>query len=107
MPDLHALAHLHNVTHRPSRIDHMVTVAQLRGELEGLPDDAFVILQKDGESNGYSPLAIGSMGDHVPAVDPVWYVPESTCAGEVYELGEDGFEPGPGVLFAVVLAPVN
>lgn len=109
--DLRSLAHQHNVLNQPEKTDHMVTVAQLRKALAGLPDEAFVVLQKDGEGNGYSPLAIDS--DRRPRVDPAWYVPDSTWSGEVYDLRDaetlDGeeFEPGPGDLLAVVLAPVN
>lgn len=113
MNDLRALARQHNVLNRPEKTGHMVTVAQLRAALASLPDEAYVVLQKDSEGNGYSPLAVDGE-DRTPAAYPVWYVPDSTWAGEVYNLepdpdeaDEDRFEPRPGDLFAVVLTPVN
>lgn len=54
----------------------MMNVKSLIEELSKLDPQAEVILQKDGEGNGYSPLS---------EVDPdCIYVPESTWAGEVY-----------------------
>ncbi len=55
-------------------------VKQLRKILEELPDDTEVILQKDSEGNGYSPLA-GADGNAV-------YVSETTWSGEVYSVDE-------------------
>lgn len=53
-----------------------MTVKELKEIIESLPDDMAVIVQKDSEGNGYSPLY---------AADPnAVYVPESTWAGEVY-----------------------
>lgn len=54
-----------------------MTVKELKAELENLPDDMEVILQKDAEGNGYSPLA-GADSDAV-------YEPESTWSGQVYD----------------------
>lgn len=111
MPDVHlpTLAHRFNVTHRPDGTDHMVTVAQLRRALDAMPDEAYVVLAKDPEGNGYSPLA--TRRDGTPAVEPVWYLPESTWAGEIANIGPDGdgevHEPQQGDLLAVVLDPVN
>jgi len=42
----------------------------LKREIDNLPDDMEVILQKDGEGNGFSPLASAD-GDMV-------YIPETT-----------------------------
>lgn len=54
-------------------------VKDLIEALNKLPQEALVIMQKDGEGNGYSPLA-GVDGDAV-------YVPDSTWSGEVYSTG--------------------
>lgn len=52
-----------------------MTVAELIEELKKLPPESHVILQKDAEGNGYSPLH---------AVDGnAIYVAESTYSGEV------------------------
>lgn len=57
-----------------------MTVKELKKELENLPDDMEVILQKDSEGNGYSPLS---------GVDAaVVYVPDSTWSGDVYSVEE-------------------
>jgi hypothetical protein len=76
--------------------------------LSGVNPEAEVILQKDAEGNGYSPLS----GVDTQAV----YVPESTWSGEVYDLGwtaeEAGMEEEAWKLLqeepsCVVLYPVN
>jgi len=90
--------------------DFMVTVGELRKGLARFPDEAYVILRKDAEGNGHSPLA--SNRDGMPDVGPVWYHPESTWGGETYVIGEDVdgevFEPSVGEdVFAVELGPVN
>lgn len=111
-PDQTPLAQLvarYNVDLRPADVGHMVTVAQLRAALANFPDDAYVVLAKDPEGNGYSPLSINS--DDTPSVEAVWYLPECTWAGEVAPIGPDGdgdiHEPRPGDLIAVCLDPVN
>ena len=53
--------------------------------LERLPDDTPVILQKDSEGNGYSPLSGG---------EPAWYIADSTYSGEVYLMPQDEDEDG-------------
>lgn len=87
-----------------------MTVKELIEELSKLDGDREVILQKDSEGNGYSPLS---------GLDTAAYVPETTWYGEVrYEeltdelkrLGyaeEDCVEPGSDYTRAVVLWPVN
>jgi hypothetical protein len=71
--------------------------------LDGLPDEAIVILAKDGEGNSYSPLSA--------PVEAVWYTPESTWSGYVHEIGPDSddetYEPDGSELLAVVLDPIN
>lgn len=73
-----------------------MTVKQLIKKLESLPSNSLVILQKDGEGNGYSPLS--GLGTAV-------YRPDSTWSGERVD-GED-YEREPGDVAAVVLCPVN
>jgi len=53
-----------------------MTVKELKEAIAELPDDMEVILQKDGEGNGYSPLS---------GADPnAVYIPDSTWSGDVY-----------------------
>ena len=87
-----------------------MNVKELKKALANLPDDMQVILQKDGEGNGYSPLA---------AVDPdCIYIPDSTWSGAVYStksylsaedhcLEEDEWEEFKEKPRALVLCPVN
>lgn len=54
-----------------------MTVTELIEELQYYPPDALVILQKDAEGNGYSPLS---------GTDPyAIYIADSTWSGEVYD----------------------
>lgn len=55
-----------------------MTVKELKEEIANLPDDMEVVLQKDSEGNGYSPLA-GADPDAV-------YIPDSTWSGDVYSM---------------------
>lgn len=58
-----------------------MTLGELREKLERIPkeyDGCLVVLQKDAEGNGYSPLA-GVDEDTI-------YVPDSTWSGDVYSL---------------------
>ena len=63
-----------------------ILVKDLIEALKDLPPDAEVILQKDGEGNGYSPLA-GVDGDAV-------YVPETTWMGDVYSASWSAHDAG-------------
>jgi hypothetical protein len=85
-------------------------VSELIEALQEMDPDMEVIMQKDGEGNGYSPLS-GADPDGI-------YVAESTWSGEVYDAswtavdaGFDGYEDeweelqkGPR---ACILFPVN
>ena len=51
-------------------------VKELRESLDGLPDGMEVILQKDAEGNGYSPLE-GADPDSI-------YIQETTYSGDAY-----------------------
>ena len=84
----------------------MVTVKQLIEELQKQDPGRVVILQKDSEGNGYSPLA---------ALEPLSYLAETTWSGEVGlevltdALREDGYgeEDVLDGMPALVLFPVN
>ena len=56
-----------------------MNIKQLKEVIVNLPDEMEVILQKDSEGNGYSPLS-GVDGDAV-------YIPETTWYGKVYSMG--------------------
>ena len=86
-----------------------MNVRELKETLEDLPDDMEIILQKDGEGNGYSPLAVA---------DPdCIYIPETTWCGEVRSLHhsaedncmeeEEWEEMKKDTPCSLVLAPVN
>jgi len=51
-----------------------MTIAELKEAIKDLPDDMPVILEKDAEGNGYSPLASLNIG---------WYEAVCSYAGEV------------------------
>lgn len=53
------------------------TVGELRKDIEGLPDDMEIIIQKDAEGNAYSP----ARGADPEAV----YVADTTWSGDVYD----------------------
>lgn len=55
-----------------------MTVKELKEEIANLPDDMQVILQKDSEGNGYSPLA-GVDSDAI-------YIPYNSWSGDVYSI---------------------
>jgi hypothetical protein len=86
-----------------------MTVGELRTLLLEASDDDVVVLSKDAEGNGHSPLASGWLGKYVPA---------STWSGDVYmrelteeyrEQGyteEDLYDGSDGVL-CFVLSPTN
>lgn len=81
---------------------YVITAGVLRARLEGVPDDTPVILQKDAEGNGYSPLSSVETEGQV-------YEPGSTWAGEVYDTepeDEDSYVPEDGTP-VVLLGPVN
>lgn len=74
----------------------MITVKELISELSDLDGDTVVILQKDGEGNGYSPLSGLQVGK---------YQAENTWAGEF--VGDDEVDEDTDGIEAVVLYPVN
>ena len=78
-----------------------MTVRELIHHLQTCTNlDAIVILQKDAEGNGYSPLR--EFAENDPALVEV-YVAERPWFGEVYSVGDapDGGVP------CITLVPVN
>lgn len=85
-----------------------MNVKQLKEAIANLPDDMEVILQKDSEGNGYSPLK---------NVDPeAIYFPHTTWYGDVYSLHWSSHDADMSVAEweefkkrprALILAPVN
>lgn len=81
-----------------------LTVGELIAALKDEDPATPVILQKDAEGNGYSPLE---------GVDPCMYLAETTWSGDTYDLPSRDAEPGEegpppeGSVRAVVLYPVN
>lgn len=93
----------------------MSTVGDLADYLATQPRDRKVVLEKDAEGNGYSPLASAGVS---------LYVADSTYSGEVYPTPEDvavwvaagtwteadeadRYEPGDDAERVIVLGPVN
>ncbi len=83
-------------------------IKELKEVIKNLPDDMEVILQKDSEGNGYSPL----YGVDSNAI----YISESTWYGEVYDLDwtaddccieEDEWEEIKSKPKCLVLSPTN
>lgn len=84
-----------------------LTVADLQAALALLPSDMPVVLAKDGEGNGFSPLA---------ATDPAMYLAATTWSGEQYlteadrlaQEDPDEYSPAPDdAVPALFLWPVN
>lgn len=84
-----------------------MTVEELIGRLKQLPSDAEIVLQKDAEGNGYSPLS---------DVDYGFYFPETTWCGEFYDkswdaddccMSDEDWEEMHNGPVTVVLYPVN
>jgi hypothetical protein len=89
-----------------------MTVRDLIAILSPMNPDALVVLQKDAEGNGYSPLRDdGAYDDSVYIADSTWSgeVKYAELTDELEEAGyseEDCAEPGEGVP-CVVLVPIN
>lgn len=84
-----------------------MTVADLQAALASLPPDMPVVLAKDAEGNGHSPLA---------ATDPSMYAADTTWSGEHYMTEDDRqaqddpdeYNPAPDdAVPALFLWPVN
>lgn len=81
---------------------YATTVGALRDKLADLPADMPVIMSRDAEGNGYSPLS-SVWSDYV-------YEPETSHSGDVYgpedREDEDSYYPEDGTP-VVLLGPVN
>jgi hypothetical protein len=77
-----------------------MTVQELIDELMNLDPDAKVILQKDAEGNGYSPLV---------GAEECLYMPETSYSGEVIPPADlqTGYYDERDLESAVVLWPTN
>ena len=85
-----------------------MNVKELKEAIAELPDDMEIIMQKDSEGNGYSPLY---------GVDPdAVYVPECDWSGDVYStkwtadeacMDEDEWKKLTSKPKALILYPVN
>lgn len=85
-----------------------MTVKELKEAISNLPDEMEVVLQKDSEGNGYSPLS----DVHPDAV----YIPNSTWSGDVYSIdwtaddacmSEEEWKEIKSKPRTLILAPVN
>lgn len=85
----------------------VTTCGELADYLATQPRDRKIVLQKDAEGNGYSPLA---------DADEAMYVADSTWSGDVYQTPEehaaqenpDDYDEAPeDAERVVVLGPVN
>lgn len=74
-----------------------MTKAQLIAELADVPDDALVVLSRDSEGNGYSPLCNVGM---------CRYAAETTWRGEI-DHPDEPFDPPTLGVVAVALWPVS
>lgn len=79
---------------------YVITAGDLRARLERVPDDTPVILQKDAEGNGYSPLSNVETEGYV-------YEPDSTYSGEVHDTEDGDYEADDRDVKIVLLGPVN
>lgn len=86
-----------------------MTVGELADYLVGQPRDRLIVLAKDAEGNGYSPLS---------AAEEAIYVADSTWSGEIYvtpeevadpesDYAEEDGAPEDGAERVVLLGPVN
>lgn len=85
-----------------------MTVKMLRDALAGLPDDMPVILQRDAEGSGYSPLACADADNNSYASENGWSgdVSITTLTDEARSRGYTEEDVISGVP-CVVLCPVN
>lgn len=83
-------------------------VIELKAIIENLPDDLEIVMSKDAEGNGFSPLAAHSHPDDVK------YCPESTWSGEIINVEDiendiaEGWEHNmDDYIDALILWPTN
>lgn len=84
-------------------------VKELRELLVDASDDDEVVLSKDAEGNGYSPLAGGCLAIYVP--ETMWsgdvYMRELTTEGRAAGYNEEDLYGGDDGVQALVLTPKN
>ena len=73
-----------------------MTIKALIAELKKHDPNRVVVMSSDGEGNNYSPLS---------SIHPVFYLPDTTWSGEIYN--DDETEMPPGTKAALVLYPTN
>lgn len=82
--------------------DEDVTVKVLRDWLLLFPDETLVIMSRDSEGNGFSPLAAIELGK---------YVADSTYSGDFYQnsiIGNEEYnQPEESAIEAICLWPTN
>jgi len=83
-------------------------VKQLREILANLPDDMEVILQKDGEGNGYSPL-VGYDTNCIYEPDTKWYgdVYQTSYSADDLDMDSDEWQEICSRPRCLVLEPIN
>ncbi|KAB1146788.1 hypothetical protein F7R91_14505 [Streptomyces luteolifulvus] len=85
-----------------------MTLAELRAELDALnlPDDTIVVLAKDAEGNGFSPLSVmdGALYEAHSSFSGDWYATDQMRA----QNPENDWDQAPnGTVPAVFLWPTN
>lgn len=75
-----------------------MTIKELITQLMEYPPDLKVVLSKDAEGNGFSP---------VYEAEPALYVPDSTWSGEVYNSDDPDILEDPNAEQVLVFWPVN
>jgi hypothetical protein len=85
-----------------------MTVGELRRELDNLDPELLVVLQKDSEGNGYSPLSDFEVLNYVP--ETTWYgeirYPELTPELEAAGYGEEDIYNGEDAVHYPCIPPV-
>ena len=85
-----------------------MNVKELKEALENLPDDMEIILQKDSEGNGYSPLS-GADDECIYVSHEAWYgnVYATTNSADDNCMGDDEWEELKKKPRCLVLHPMN
>lgn len=71
-----------------------MTVKELKDLLDTYPDDFLVVMSKDSEGNGFSPL---------DCIDEVGYDPDNRYSGQIYSIEEESAD----TIEAICLWPIN
>lgn len=79
---------------------YVLTAGALIEALRTVPPDTPVVMSKDAEGNGYSPLSSAEVTGYV-------YEPDSTWSGEVHDTTDPDYEPDDQDVPVVLLGPVN